>query len=101
MENGAETDYAETGLINVEAQAREGFAFDPRSPYYNAEGVGGYKNDGTLKDGAQVIYVDNNNVNTVKHTVMVKDKPTEAEGLINILSLREKTARRRRRSLYA
>lgn len=90
VENGAETDYAETGLINVEAQAREGFAFDPRSPYYNAEGVGGYKNDGTLKDGAQVIYVDNNNVNTVKHTVMVKDKPTEAEGLINILSLREK-----------
>ncbi len=87
---GEETDSKETDTITVVPHTREGFCFDSRSPYYNADGVGGYKNDGTVKDGAQIIYIDNNNKDTVKHTVMVGGKATEGIGLVNILSLREK-----------
>lgn len=87
---GEETDSKETDTITVVPHTREGFCFDSRSPYYNPDGVGGYKNDGTVKDGAQIIYIDNNNKDTVKHTVMVGGKATEGIGLVNILSLREK-----------
>lgn len=88
---GAETDVKETDAVTVLPHTREGFCFDSRSPYYNPEGVGGYKNDGTVKDKAQVIYIDNNNKDSVKHTVTVKGKPNEGIGLANILSLRGKT----------
>lgn len=87
---GAETDVKETEVITVQAHDREGYAFDPRSTYYNAEGLGAYKNDGTLKDNAQVLYIDNTNKDTVKHTVKVDGKATEGTGLVEILSLREK-----------
>ncbi len=90
VKNGAETDSVISDPITVEAQTREGYAFDSSSPYYNSEGVGAYKNDGTLKDNAQVIYVDNTNANTVTHTVMVNGKAYEGVGLVNILALREK-----------
>lgn len=87
---GVEKDIKETDVITVQSHDREGFAFDPRSTYYNAEGLGAYKNDGTLKDNAQVVYIDNTNKDTVKHTVIVGGKATVATGLTEILSLREK-----------
>lgn len=87
---GAETDFAETNDIDVEAHIREGFAFDPKSPNYDSSGIGAYKSDGTLKDGAQVLYIDNENKDTVKFTVKVSGKDTEGVGLGQILSLREK-----------
>ncbi len=87
---GAETDFAETNDIDVKAHIREGFAFDPKSPNYDSSGIGAYKPDGTLKDGAQVLYIDNENKDTVKFTVKVSGKDTEGVGLVQILSLREK-----------
>ncbi len=88
--NGKEEAGAETEELTVSAHTREGFAFDPASKYYHAEGIGAYKPDGTLKDGAQVLYIDDNNKDTVEFTVNVKGKPTVGKGLVNILSLREK-----------
>ena len=87
---GSETDYIETNTLTVTPHKREGFAFNPSSPNYNSEGIGAYKNDGSLKDGAQVLYIDDSNKDTVTHTVMVSGKATEATGLVNILALREK-----------
>ena len=87
---GEETDFVETEVLTVNAHIREGFAFDKNSAHYNADGVGAYKNDGTLKDGAQVIYIDDNNKDTVKFIVMVSGKSTECTGLGEILAAREK-----------
>ncbi len=88
--NGKEEAGAETGELDVAAHTREGFAFDPASSHYHAEGIGAYKPDGTLKDGAQILYIDDNNKDTVEFTVNIKGKPTVGKGLVNILSLREK-----------
>ncbi len=90
-----ETDSIETKVLDVLPHTREGFAFDsnPEPGYesrYQAEGIGAYKMDGTLKDGAQILYIDDNNKDTVEFTVNVKGKPTTAKGLVNILALREK-----------
>lgn len=87
-----ETDSIETKVLDVLPHTREGFAFDPASSHYHAEGVGAYKPDGTLKDGAQVLYIDDNNKDTVEFTVNIKGKPTVGKGLVNILSLREKNS---------
>lgn len=89
---GTEAYSAETGELTVLPHIREGFAFDPNSTYYNSDGVGAYKMDGTLKDGAQVLYIDNNNKDTVTFTVMVNGKPNVGTGIGEILSLREKNS---------
>ena len=93
--NGKEEAGAETKELDVAAHTREGFAFDPNpesgyESHYHAEGIGAYKMDGTLKDGAQILYIDDNNKDTVEFTVDIKGKPTTAKGLVNILALREK-----------
>ncbi len=49
--------------IEVPAQDRSGFAHDGYT-----EGVGAYKDDGTLKDNAIVLYVTNSNMNSVTLT---------------------------------
>ncbi len=85
-----ETDSIETKVLDVAAHTREGFAFDSASKHYHADGIGAYKMDGTLKDGAQVLYIDDKNKDTVEFTVNVAGKPTTAKGLVNILALREK-----------
>ncbi|MDO5397269.1 MAG: hypothetical protein Q4G33_05000 [bacterium] len=88
----AEGEGIESDDIIVKSYPREGFAFDPKSPNYNSAGVGAYKNDGTLKDNAQVVYVTNANKNTVKHSVITgnKGETTECVGLGEILKAREK-----------
>ncbi len=67
-----------TGTLKVEAYDRSGYA------HFNyTEGVGAYNDDGTLKDNAIVIYVTNENKNTV--SVTSKDGTT-VTGIGNILN---------------
>lgn len=90
---GAAQEAKETGVLEVQAQIREGFAFDPKSSNYDPEGVGGYKNDGTLKDGAKVVYITDANKDAVQFDVVTntsKGTVTSCTGLGEILSAREK-----------
>ena len=66
-----------TDILKVEEYDRSGYAH-----FNNTEGVGAYNDDGTLKDNAIVIYVTNENKNTV--SVTSKDGTT-VKGIGNIL----------------
>ena len=66
--------------VYVSAQDRSGYAH-----FGNTDGIGAYKNDGTLKDNAIVVYVSNANKNTVKATI----NGVEYEGLANILKAQD------------
>ena len=66
--------------ITVEAQDRSGFAH-----FGDTEGVGAYDNEGRLKENAIVLYVTEENKNTV--TVTSKDGTT-VSGIGNILNSR-------------
>ena len=68
--------------ISVSAQDRSGYA------HFNAtEGVGAYNNDGTVKEGTKIIYVTNEN----KNTVTCEINGTEYVGLVNILQAQYKS----------
>ena len=69
--------------IDVYAQDRSGYAH-----FNNSTGIGAYNNDGTLKSNAIVIYVTNENKNTVKATIAGK----EYTGLVNILQNASKSS---------
>ncbi|MBQ7530242.1 MAG: pectate lyase [Paludibacteraceae bacterium] len=59
----------ETGLMPVQAHDRNGFA------HFNwNKGVGAYKDNGELKDGAKVLYVYKGNAKTVSMDVTVDSK---------------------------
>lgn len=60
---------AESGPTEVSAHDRSGFAHLGKD-----EGIGAYKNDGSLKDGAVVFYVTKDNCNTITHNVIVDSK---------------------------
>ncbi len=62
--------------ITVAKDDRSGYAH-----FNNTTGIGAYNNDGTLKNNAIVVYVNNSNKNTVKATV----NGVEQTGLVNIL----------------
>lgn len=62
--------------INVSAQDRSGYAH-----FGSTEGVGAYNNDGTVKEGTKIVYVTNENKNTVTLTI----NGTTYTGLVNIL----------------
>ena len=49
----------------VIAQDRTGFTFSPQSLVYDNGGNGAYNADGTLKDGANVLYITDDNFDTV------------------------------------
>lgn len=69
--------------IKVFEQDRSGYA------HFNAtEGVGAYNNDGTLKEGTKVIYVTNEN----KNTVTCQIEGTTYTGLVNILQAQYKSS---------
>ncbi len=74
----------ETSALTVTAHDRSGFAHVGMP-----DGIGAYKNDGTLKDGARVIYVTAKTAKTVKCNVMT-DADTEYTGLQAILGAFEK-----------
>ena len=61
-----------TATLNVSADDRSGYAH-----HNNSDGVGAYKNDGTLKSNAVVIYVTDANKNTVSYGGKI--------GLVNII----------------
>ncbi|MDE6690925.1 MAG: pectate lyase, partial [Clostridia bacterium] len=75
------TDYAVTASgITVEAHTREGYAFTDNSV------PGAYNMDGTLKAGAQVVYVTAANAATVKANV----NGVEVAGFQSIIDARQK-----------
>lgn len=85
---------AETALWTAAPYDRGGFAhFATASSTFNpANGVGAYKNDGTLKAGAKVIYVYADNAKTITTDVITTSKggTTTGVGLQNIIDLYEK-----------
>ena len=72
--------------LNVRNYSRQGFAF------MNGYEPGAYKQDGTLKKGAKVIYVTKNTAKTIKTTVVTDSKgnTTECVGLQAIITGYEK-----------
>ena len=77
-----------TDALDVSAHTREGFAFSEFSTYKT--GSGGYNEDGTVRDGAQIIYLTNENKDTVTLDVITGSKAETCTGIVDILSKREK-----------
>ena len=82
VKGGKETASATTKTLSVKAHDRSGFA------YSNGRLPGAYKKDGTLKDGAVVIYVSESTKNTVSLDVITSSKgaTTACKGLQAILA---------------
>ena len=82
VKGGKETASTTSKSLTVKAHDRAGFAFS------NGHVPGAYKTDGTLKDGAVVLYVSESTKNTVKLDVVTSNKGavTESVGLQNILT---------------
>ena len=78
VECGSGDSFARVTLdtINVERQDRSGYA------HFNLEeGIGGYNNDGTVKENAKIVYVSN----ATKNTVTLDINGTTYTGLVAIL----------------
>lgn len=78
-----ETDAAnEATALTVKAYPRQDFAH-----FKYANGIGAYNNDGTLKDGARVLYVTKDNAKTITCDVVYdkKGKKQTFTGIQNIL----------------
>ncbi|WP_425466215.1 pectate lyase [Paenibacillus methanolicus] len=88
--SGGSTVSAVTGAIAVAAHDRSGFAFSAASTY--GTGSGAYNDNGTLKSGAQVVYLTSDTAKTVTLDVKVSSSGglQTAVGLGEILSLRQK-----------
>lgn len=81
--NDAKASYDVTPMSHV----REGFAF------VNGTSSGAYNDDGSLKSNANVVYVDNNNKDSIKLSVKTGSKDsniTEAVGIQGILDAYKK-----------
>ncbi|EHB50703.1 pectate lyase [Paenibacillus lactis] len=76
--------------LSVAAHDRSGFAFSSDSPH--GTGSGAYNDDGTLKDGAQVIYVTSETARTVTLDVKINSSGgvQTGVGIGEILTLRQK-----------
>ncbi|MDE6662293.1 MAG: chitobiase/beta-hexosaminidase C-terminal domain-containing protein [Lachnospiraceae bacterium] len=74
-----------TGPLTVTNYDRSGFAFSKNSPT-KGDASGAYNEDGTLKAGAQIIYVTAETAKTCKATV----NGTEVQGIQAILDAKEK-----------
>ena len=84
---GAEQGSGVTDAFEVKAHDRSGFAHVGMT-----DGIGAYKNDGTLKDNAKVLYVYANNAKTVTCDVITSNKgaTTPGVGLQSIITLYQK-----------
>lgn len=69
--------------IIVSAQDRSGYAH-----FGATEGVGAYNNDGTLKEGTKIVYITNEN----KNTVTCEIEGTVYKGLVKILQAQYKSS---------
>ncbi|MCR8659746.1 pectate lyase family protein [Paenibacillus endoradicis] len=79
-----------SNTLSVASFDRSGFAFSANSPY--GTGSGAYNEDGTLKKGAQVLYITSQNAQTVTLGVKSNSSGTiqTGVGLGEILKLRQK-----------
>ena len=86
VKGGKEGASSTSKSITVKAHDRAGFAFS------GGHVPGAYKTDGTLKNGAVVLYVTESTKNTVKLDVVTNSKgaTTECVGLQNILTALKK-----------
>ena len=76
---------AETGVLNVKAHDRSGFA------HFNfKEGIGAYNNDGTLKSDAKVFYVTAETAKTITTEVVQGKNTVTATGLQGIIAAYQK-----------
>lgn len=82
IEYGDGDTYARTTLldIDVERQDRSGYAH-----FQNEEGIGGYNNDGSVKENAVILYVNTAN----KNTVTLDINGTTYTGLVAILQAKQ------------
>ncbi len=89
VKDGIETaaEAMETTTLTVAPHDRSGFAHVGMT-----EGIGAYRNDGTLKEGAKVIYVWADNAKTVTTEVVTNSKGTTTKGvgMQNIIYLYQK-----------
>lgn len=81
-EQGEAVSTKEIADIDVSAQDRSGYAH-----FGYTEGVGAYNDDGTVKKDAKIVYVTNENKNTVSLVI----DGTEYVGLVNILQAQYKS----------
>ncbi|GIP14955.1 hypothetical protein J40TS1_05970 [Paenibacillus montaniterrae] len=81
---------AVTGTLSVSSYDRSGFAFSSNSPY--GTGSGAYQDNGTLKNGTQVLYITSETAQTVTLDVKVNSSGQlqTGVGLGEILQLRQK-----------
>ncbi|RTE08470.1 pectate lyase [Paenibacillus whitsoniae] len=88
--SGGSTESAVTNTLAVAAHDRSGFAFSSSSQY--GTGSGAYNDNGTLKSGAQVIYVTSETAQTVALDVKVNSSGGKQTGvgLAAIMALRQK-----------
>ena len=87
ISDGNEMGSGVTGAFEVKAHDRSGFAHVGVT-----DGIGAYKNDGTLKDNAKVLYVWADNAKTVTCDVVTSSKgaKTTGHGLQDIITLYQK-----------
>ncbi|MBE6331041.1 MAG: pectate lyase [Bacteroidales bacterium] len=80
-------DEAESATFTATAHDRSGFAHVDMP-----DGIGAYKNDGTLKDGAKILYVYADNAKTITTDVITSSKgtTTTGTGLQDIVTLYQK-----------
>ncbi len=81
--NGTEQAAATTGELTVDSFVREGFAFSAKSPYGYT--TGGYNKDGSINPQADIIYITNDN----KDTVTVGGDSSKGVGFTGIMAYRE------------
>lgn len=88
--SGGGMESAVSNTLSVTSYDRSGFAFSASSPF--GTGSGAYNENGTLKNGAQVLYITSQNANTVTLDVKINSSGAvqTGVGLGSILALRQK-----------
>lgn len=81
--NGRESTEAVSNIITVDSFVREGFAFSENSPCGNT--TGGYNADGSVNSAADIVYVTNEN----KDTVTINGDSTKGVGFNGIMAYRQ------------
>lgn len=88
--SGGGTASAVSNTLSVTSYDRSGFSFSASSPY--GTGSGAYNENGSLKNGAQVLYITSQNAQTVTLDVKINSSGAvqTGVGLGSILALRQK-----------